>query len=165
MTLQLSKLNKNLIGTIKLNGSKSINNRALIMRALCEEDCVLDNLSNAEDSQQLLKLLNSNEYVLDAQAGGTTFRFLTAFLSMQSSSKILTGSARMKQRPIGPLVEALRQVGASIDYLEKEGYPPVRIGEPTVGLTNQLTIPANISSQFISALLMIATEFSGLFFY
>lgn len=126
------------------------------MRALCEEDCVLDNLSNAADSQQLLKLLEGKEDVLDAQAGGTTFRFLTAFLSIQSGTKTLTGSARMKQRPIGPLVDALRTVGSSIDYLEKEGYPPIQIGPPRVGLTNELSIPANISSQFISALLMVA---------
>lgn len=156
MFLRISKPDNNLTGTIKLNGSKSINNRALILRALCKEDCVLENLSNAEDSQQLLKLLSSTDPVLDAQAGGTTFRFLTAYLSMQSNSKVLTGSARMKQRPIGPLVNALRTVGASIEYLEKEGYPPIRINEPTVGLSNQLSIPANISSQFISALLMIA---------
>ncbi len=126
------------------------------MRALCKEECVLDNLSNAEDSQQLLKLLASDDDILDAQAGGTTFRFLTAFLSMQSGTKTLTGSTRMKQRPIGPLVDALRIVGASIEYLEKEGYPPIKIGSPRVGLTNELSIPANISSQFISALLMIA---------
>jgi len=156
MNLRISKADKNLIGTIKLNGSKSINNRALIIRALCTSDCKLENLSNAEDSQQLLKLLSSEEDVLDAQAGGTTFRFLTAFLSMQTGDKTLTGSTRMKQRPIGPLVDALRTVGASIGYLEKEGYPPIRIGSPRVGLTNELSIPANISSQFISALLMIA---------
>ncbi|MFK7806931.1 MAG: 3-phosphoshikimate 1-carboxyvinyltransferase [Saprospiraceae bacterium] len=156
MLLKLSKADKNLFGTIKLNGSKSINNRALILRALCQKDCNLENLSNAEDSQQLLKLLNSTDDLLDAQAGGTTFRFLTAYLSMQPGSKILTGSTRMKQRPIGPLVEALQTIGASIEHLEKEGYPPIKIGEPKIGSTNELSIPADISSQFISALLMIA---------
>jgi 3-phosphoshikimate 1-carboxyvinyltransferase len=156
MNLQISKPNKNLFGSIKLNGSKSINNRVLIMRALCKAPCHLYNLSNAEDSQQLLTLLNRSDEILDAQAGGTTFRFLTAYLSMQEGSHILTGSERMKQRPIGPLVTALRNIGANIHYIEKEGYPPIRIEEPSMGFTNQLSIPANISSQFISALLMIA---------
>jgi 3-phosphoshikimate 1-carboxyvinyltransferase len=156
MNLQLSKPDKNLTGSITLNGSKSISNRALIMRALCKAHCHLYNLSHAEDSQQLLALLNSTDEIVDAQAGGTTFRFLTAYLSMQAGSNILTGSNRMKQRPIGPLVTALRKIGANIHYLEKEGYPPIRIDEPSVGFTNQLSIPANVSSQFISALLMIA---------
>ena len=156
MLLSLTKHNPDLIGAIKLNGSKSINNRALVIRALCEADCQLDNLSNAEDSQQLLELLQSEEKVLDARAGGTTFRFLTAFLSIQSDTRILTGSARMKQRPVGPLVKALRQLGANISFLEKDGYPPIQIGAPSIGHSNHLSIPANISSQFISALLMIA---------
>ena len=93
---------------------------------------------------------------MDAGPAGTTFRFMTAFLSLQSGTQTLTGSERMKQRPIGVLVEALRKLGANIEYLEKEGYPPLQISSPNDLITNQLSIPASVSSQYISALLMIA---------
>lgn len=153
----LKKSTPEVKGTVTLAGSKSISNRALIIRALCRESFPIHKLANAKDTQLLSALLQHDEGILDAGAAGTTFRFLTAYLSMRHGSQVLTGTERMKQRPIGVLVEALRKLGASIEYLEKEGYPPLRIGPPvTIGKTNHISIPAGTSSQYISALLMIA---------
>lgn len=157
MVYQISKANRNIIGEITLDGSKSISNRALIIRALCEDDFEISNLSTSKDTVTLNKLLSQSESTYDAGAAGTTFRFMTAYLSMQSGTQILTGSDRMKQRPIGILVDALRNLGASIDYLENEGYPPLKIHAPTnFGSDNKISIAANTSSQYISALMMVA---------
>ncbi len=157
MTYTLTKPNRRIIGVITLAGSKSISNRALIMSALSGADFPIHRLANAKDTQLLQNLLSSDKIIRDAGAAGTTFRFLTAYLSLQPDTQILTGTERMKQRPIGVLVEALRRLGADIEYLEKEGYPPLKIGEPTgLGKTYRLSIAANTSSQYISALLMIA---------
>jgi 3-phosphoshikimate 1-carboxyvinyltransferase len=147
--------------TIVLNGSKSICNRALIIRSLCEEDFEIKNLSNAVDTVSLDRLLKSEENVLDAGAAGTTYRFLTAYLATQSDREVvLTGSQRMKQRPIKILVEALQKLGADISYMENEGFPPLKIkGKELLG--GKLSIPANTSSQYISALLMIAPKLSN----
>ncbi len=154
---RISKPDLDVKGRITLDGSKSISNRALIIRALSGHDFLIDKLSTSKDSTTMLNLLRGEQEVYDTGAAGTTFRFLTAYLSLQPNSQILTGSDRMKQRPIGELVEALRKLGAQIDYVEKEGYPPLRIHAPAnLSTNNQLTIPANVSSQFISALLMIA---------
>ncbi len=155
--LTLQKAATTLRGTIDLTGSKSIANRALLIRALSRREFPILRLANAKDTQLLNTLLSSSEEVLDAGAAGTTYRFLTAYLSLQSGTQILTGTDRMKQRPIGVLAEALKKLGARIEYLEKEGYPPLRIGPADqMGETNELAIAANTSSQYISALLMIA---------
>ncbi len=145
-------------GEIALAGSKSISNRVLIIQALCPQSFPIAGLASAKDTQLMQAILQSNDTVLDAGAAGTTFRFLTALLSLRQGVQVLTGSARMKQRPIGALVEALRTLGADIQYLEKEGYPPLRIGSPRqMGVrTNEIRIPADTSSQYISALLLIA---------
>lgn len=158
MKFTLSKSDRNIKGRIRLDGSKSISNRALIIRALCEESFDIHHLSTSNDSTTLLKLLKNIEgdAELDAGAAGTTFRFMTAYLALQAGSQILTGSARMKQRPIGVLVDALRQLGANIEYLENEGYPPLKIHTPQLTNSNHIKIPASVSSQYISALLMIA---------
>ena len=157
MTYTISKDDKKLIGEIHLNGSKSISNRALIIQALCEAPFEIKSLSTSKDSELMQALLASDHNTLDAGAAGTTFRFMTAYLSMQDGSQILTGTERMKKRPIGVLVEALKKIGAEIDYLEEEGYPPLEINAPkNLGKTNELAIPASTSSQYISALLMIA---------
>lgn len=157
MTVSVSKANKNIKGEITLNGSKSIANRALIIRALCEEDFPIEKLSNSKDTVLMDALLKSDSDIRDAGAAGTTFRFLTAYLSMQAGTQTLTGTERMKQRPIGVLVEALKKLGANIEYLEEEGYPPLKIHAPNnLGASNRLTISASTSSQYISALLMIA---------
>ncbi len=156
MILTLSKADRRLRGEITLAGSKSISNRALIIRALTGDPFPIHKLANARDTQLLDALLQSQEPVRDAGAAGTTFRFLTAYLSLQPGEQILTGTERMKQRPIGVLVDALRRLGARIDYLEREGYPPLRIGESASFRGGYLRIPASTSSQYISALLMIA---------
>jgi 3-phosphoshikimate 1-carboxyvinyltransferase len=154
--IKISKNNRTVQGEIDLAGSKSISNRALIIQALCEDEFPIYRIANAKDTETLTELLASGSDVLDAGPAGTTFRFMTAFLSLQSGTQTLTGSERMKQRPIGVLVEALRKLGANIEYLEKEGYPPLQISSPNDLITNQLSIPASVSSQYISALLMIA---------
>lgn len=143
-------------GKIKLNGSKSISNRVLIIEALSGKKIKIDNLSEADDTQTLKSLLKSDKKKLNAGAGGTTFRFLTAFLACQEGRKVeLTGSERMQQRPIKILVDALNQLGADITYLKEEGFPPLKIkGKKLVG--GSISIPADTSSQYISALLMIA---------
>lgn len=157
MTFLLVKDNKDLSGDILLDGSKSISNRALLIRALTAGDFDIRHLSTSEDSQTMVRLLDSQETELDAGPAGTTFRFLTAYYAIKNGEQILTGSERMKQRPIGPLVDALNALGANIHYMEKSGYPPLRIGAPRdLGKTTSLNVPAGISSQFISALLMIA---------
>ncbi len=156
MIYQLSKNDRQIQNEIALDGSKSISNRALIIKALCQDDFSINHLSTSRDTQTLQTLLKSEESTIDAGAAGTTFRFMTAYLALQNGTQVLTGSQRMKQRPIGVLVDALRQLGASIEYLEIEGYPPLKIASPQIGETNHLSITAGVSSQYISALLMIA---------
>lgn len=157
MTYEISKADGKIQARLSLTGSKSISNRALLIRALCKEPFEIKRLAAANDTELMQALLASDEEVRDAGPAGTTFRFLTAYLALQPGSQILTGTERMKQRPIGVLVEALRRLGANIEYLEKDGYPPLRIGEAQdLGKTNQLSISAGTSSQYISALLMIA---------
>jgi 3-phosphoshikimate 1-carboxyvinyltransferase len=153
----ISKANRQLKGEITLAGSKSISNRALIIRALCDTQFPIEKLANAKDTDLLQSLLASTNDARDAGAAGTTFRFMTAYLSTQAGTQTLTGTERMKQRPIGVLVDALRTLGAQITYLEKEGYPPLQIGPPVAfGASKRVQISAGTSSQYISALLMIA---------
>ncbi len=158
MTYEISKSNRQIVGDITLDGSKSISNRLLIIKALCEKPFVIDNLSTSKDTQTLDKLLNqlADATTYDCGAAGTTFRFLTAYLALQKGTQILTGSERMKQRPIGKLVAALRSLGCNIEYLENEGYPPLQINAPNSLTTNELSIKADTSSQYITALLLIA---------
>ena len=156
MTYQLKKLDTTIIGDITLDGSKSISNRVLLINALCKENFNIDRLSTSKDTKTLEALLKLTEGTYDAGAAGTTFRFMTAYLALQPGTQTLTGSERMKQRPVGVLVEALNELGADIQFLEKPGYPPLSIGTGKFGSIDELRIPANISSQFISALLMIA---------
>ncbi|MEK7257688.1 MAG: 3-phosphoshikimate 1-carboxyvinyltransferase [Bacteroidota bacterium] len=157
MTFTISKADRHLQGDIFLDGSKSISNRALIIKALSGEDFEISRLSTSKDTQLMQRLLASAEPVLDAGAAGTTFRFLTAYLALQPQTRILTGSERMKQRPIGVLVDALKKLGADIEYLENEGFPPLKINPSrSLGATNHLAVAAGTSSQYISALLMIA---------
>lgn len=153
----IHKADRKIVGEITLAGSKSISNRALIIRALSKDHFQVDRLANAKDTKLLIKLLESNTEVRDAGAAGTTFRFMTAYLSTKEGSQVLTGTERMKQRPIGVLAEALKKLGAKIEYIEKPGYPPLRIGSPEkFGQEKELSIAANTSSQYISALLMLA---------
>jgi 3-phosphoshikimate 1-carboxyvinyltransferase len=157
MIYKISKKNKNIVGSIELESSKSISNRVLIIRALCDSSFQINRLSGAKDTQTLLRLLDQKETTFDAGHAGTTFRFMTAFLATQQGTQIMTGSERMQQRPVGELVTALNELGANIKYLKNEGYPPLEINTPTdFGKNNQLSILATTSSQFITALLLIA---------
>ncbi|MFT7587913.1 MAG: 3-phosphoshikimate 1-carboxyvinyltransferase [Limisphaerales bacterium] len=142
-------------GKVVLEGSKSISNRVLIIRALSDSEFEVKNLSPSNDTNTLNSLLSEKGNTLDAGAAGTTFRFLTAWLSRSNKRQILlTGSERMKQRPIGILTNALKTLGADISYVEKEGYPPLLISGKTLQ-GGPLKISASVSSQYISALLMI----------
>ncbi len=157
MVYKISKLDRHIVGEITLDGSKSISNRILIIRALCNDFFNIKNLSTSKDTTTLLKLLKDKDAdVFDAGAAGTTFRFMTAYLAFQQGTQILTGSERMKQRPIGKLVNALIALGCDIEYLEKQGYPPLKVNAPKSLKTNELSIAADTSSQYITALLMIA---------
>ena len=139
-----------------LPASKSISNRALIINALAGGQSNLFNLSDANDTQLMMRLVNSSEKIIDVEDAGTTMRFLTAYYSITNQRKILTGTARMKERPIGVLVEALRTIGARIEYLEKDGFPPHELAGFDGQKTNKVSVRGDISSQYISALMMIA---------
>lgn len=157
LTLSYPNGQDRISGTIELTGSKSISNRALIIQALTKEPFTIERLAQANDTELMQELLSTDRIIRDAGPAGTTYRFMTAYLAMQPGTQVLTGTERMKKRPIGVLVEALRKLGAQIKYLEKEGFPPLEIGESNaLDATNQLSIPASTSSQYISALLMIA---------
>jgi 3-phosphoshikimate 1-carboxyvinyltransferase len=146
--------------TIFIPSSKSISNRMLIIRALASQAGPLHHLSSSDDTSLLIKALDSQENVKDVGHAGTAMRFLAALLCTRPGDVILTGSERMKQRPIGPLVDALKQLGASVDYMGREGSPPLRIkgGKLRGGM---IEVEAGISSQFISALMMIGPVLEG----
>lgn len=140
--------------TLQITGSKSISNRLLILKELFG-NILIGNLSNSQDSQLMQKALASDETTIDIHHAGTAMRFLTSFFAIQEGREvILTGSDRMKQRPIQYLVDALRTLGADIEYLENEGFPPLKITGKKLS-KSLVKIPANISSQFITSLLLI----------
>lgn len=143
-----------------ISGSKSESNRWLILQALYK-NLNIQNLSDSDDSDHLSQVLQSQEAVLDIGHAGTAMRFGTAFFAIQEGKEItLTGSDRMKQRPIGILVEALNKLGADISYLEKEGFPPLKIkGKKIKG--GKLSIDGSVSSQFLTALLLVAPSFEN----
>ena len=145
---------KTLNATVALPASKSISNRALIIHALSGGQEQPQNLSDCDDTEVIIKALRDMPEEIDIKAAGTAMRFMTAFLSVTEGKHTLTGTERMKHRPIGILVDALRALGADITYAGEEGYPPLRItGQKLQGGT--LEIAGNVSSQYISALLMI----------
>lgn len=115
---------------------------------------VVSNLSDARDTVLMNKLVGTTEKVVDVMDAGTTMRFLTAYFSIKGASKVMTGTARMKERPIGLLVDALRAIGVSIDYLERDGFPPMEIKGFAGQKAEEVSIPGNVSSQYISALMM-----------
>jgi len=155
MKYLVSKPNKTLVGSIILPSSKSIANRALIIHALSNSPFPIENLSDSDDTRVMQQVFNSNSNHFDIGHAGTAMRFLTAFLSKIVGEWIITGSDRMKQRPIGILVDALNKLGAKIEYLENDGFPPLKIyGSHLKGCV--LELDGSVSSQYISALLMIA---------
>jgi len=174
----LTKKTKTANGTVQLTGSKSECNRALVIEALSNGKVKVENISDAADTVTLAGILNGTVEsagsgvpeegnaphtsllapIINIGPAGTAMRFLTAYYAIQDDEVILTGSERMKQRPIGILVDALCQLGANIAYEEKDGFPPLRLKGGFTQLTNQIHIKGNISSQYITALLLIAAK-------
>ena len=162
MKYKISHPTKKLHGIVELTASKSESNRALIIQALCREKFNIKNLAAAEDTVVLKYILSSAQAsdsgtIYNVGASGTGMRFLTAYFAAQPGTRILTGSERMKKRPIGILVNALRDLGADIEYMEEEGFPPLKISGKTL-LGTEVEMDGNVSSQFISALLLISPE-------
>jgi 3-phosphoshikimate 1-carboxyvinyltransferase len=140
---------------ITVSGSKSETNRLLLLKALYP-NIVIENASNSDDSEVMNSALTSKNQTIDVHHAGTAMRFLTAYFASQENKTVtLTGSSRMKERPIKILVDALKQLGATIEYLEEEGFPPIKITGQKLN-TSKVSLPANVSSQYISALLLIA---------
>jgi 3-phosphoshikimate 1-carboxyvinyltransferase len=155
-TLTLPKMD--ILGStvLPLPSSKSESNRALIIDALTEGENKITNLSEARDTQTMIRLLSDDPSTLDVLDAGTTMRFLTAYSALNNKYKTLTGTPRMCERPIGILVDALREIGASITYLGKDGYPPLKTEGFERQLKDRIQIRGDVSSQFISAILMNA---------
>ena len=145
--------------SIKLNASKSESNRLIIIKALAKEEIEIKNLSNANDTILLKKLVSKNSSkIWDAEDAGTTMRFLTSYLSLKKDGVLLTGTDRMKKRPIKVLVDALNKIGATISYQGEEGYPPLNIKKKIIENINKVEIRGDVSSQYISSLLLIAPK-------
>ena len=160
MQYHITKANKILKGEVILPSSKSISNRVLIINSLSYSPYAIENLSDSDDTKVLEEVLSANSNHFDIGHAGTAMRFLTAFLSKIAGEWTITGSERMQQRPIGILVDALRELGASIEYIQKDGFPPLRIfGTSLKG--GKIELDGSISSQYISALLMIAPTVRG----
>ncbi|WP_158828311.1 3-phosphoshikimate 1-carboxyvinyltransferase [Mucilaginibacter lacusdianchii] len=180
--IKIKRAGKVVNGTIQLTGSKSECNRALVIEALSQGKVKVQNVSDAADAVKLASILRGNAEqepnaaLLSATTNspfvapsastpeinigpaGTAMRFLTAYFTLQDGEIVLTGTERMKQRPIGILVDALRQLGAHINYVEKDGYPPLQIKGGFEQLTDTISIKGDISSQYITALLLIAAR-------
>ena len=156
MKLQLSGPPSNFLkATIKITGSKSESNRSLLLQALFQ-NLKISNVSNSDDARVMQRGLQISNGEVDIHHAGTAMRFLTSFFASQVGKEVtLTGSKRMTERPVKVLVDALRSLGAEIDYLKNEGYPPIRIKGKKLN-ENKVSLPANISSQYISSLLLIA---------
>ena len=147
--------------TVNLPASKSISNRALIIHALSGSHVLPDNLSDCDDTEVIIQALQNNPYEINIKAAGTAMRFMTAYLATREGEEhVITGTERMKHRPIAVLVDALRRLGADITYVGEEGFPPLCIkGRKLEG--GLLEVPGNISSQYVSALLMIGPMLSN----
>lgn len=146
--------------TIKLPASKSISNRALIISALAGVKTMPRNISNCDDTEVIVRALRDNPYEIDIKAAGTAMRFMTAYLAVTPGEHVITGTERMKHRPIKVLVDALRYLGADIEYIGEDGFPPLKIrGKALDG--GSIEIPGDVSSQYVSALLMIAPMLNG----
>jgi 3-phosphoshikimate 1-carboxyvinyltransferase len=163
----LKSNSKTLKGTFKLTGSKSISNRLLIMRALSGSKVIFENLSESEDTKLLKFYLSFLDtcansriaMIVDTRNAGTVMRFITAFAAIQKGKWLITGHERMKERPLAPLVDSLRQLGADIEFTEKENFPPVKLVGKEL-YSKDISIDARQSSQFVSALMMIAPYLS-----
>jgi 3-phosphoshikimate 1-carboxyvinyltransferase len=151
----ISHPTKNVHTSVLLPSSKSESNRSLIINALSGNLIELDNISEARDTQTMLRLLKTEGKELDVLDAGTTMRFLTAYCAVKGLNKILTGTERMQERPIKILVDALRELGADIKYLRNDGFPPIEINGFKYSGKKTISVRGDVSSQYISALLMI----------
>lgn len=161
--IRLTASSKIIKDSIQLTGSKSESNRALIIRALSGRKVKIDNLSEAADTVALEGALQQaaaadGETIIDIGPAGTAMRFLSAYLPLKKGNFILTGTERMKQRPIGILTDAMKTLGADISFVENEGFPPLQISGPFEQVTDEISVKGNISSQYLSALLLIANS-------
>ncbi|PWA05710.1 3-phosphoshikimate 1-carboxyvinyltransferase [Flavobacterium laiguense] len=157
MNLLTQTTQHDLQALIAITGSKSETNRLLLLQALYP-NITLENTSNSDDSEVMQKALSGNDEIVDIHHAGTAMRFLTAYFAVNEGREVvLTGSPRMQERPIKVLVEALEQLGAQITYEKEEGYPPIRIKGQKI-TAHKVSIPANVSSQYISALLLVAPK-------
>ena len=153
--LKIDKINNTVNGTIQITGSKSETNRLLVLQQFYP-NLKIENISNSDDSKLMQKALESTSNEINIGHAGTAMRFLTSYFSVKENAEIiLTGSHRMKNRPIKILVEALRELGADIQYIEKEGFPPLKI-KGKVLTKDSVVIDGNVSSQYISSLLLVA---------
>ena len=154
---EISKKSKSVVGALNISGSKSESNRLLALRAFTSY-FEIKNISDSDDTKVMMSAINSNQEKIDIGHAGTAMRFLTSyFSSIKNSSVILTGSKRMRERPISILVDALRELEVNITYLENEGYPPIRINGRVIN-KKRVKLPANVSSQYISSLMMLGVS-------
>ena len=154
---KISKKSKSIEGALNISGSKSESNRLLILRAFTSYFDI-KNISDSDDTNVMISAINSNQEEIDIGHAGTAMRFLTSyFSSINNSSVILTGSKRMKERPISILVDALREMAVEISYLENEGYPPIKIKGKEIN-KKEVKLPANVSSQYITSLMMLGVS-------
>ena len=154
---KISKKSKSIEGVLNISGSKSESNRLLILRAFTSYFDI-KNISDSDDTNVMISAINSNQEEIDIGHAGTAMRFLTSyFSSINNSSVILTGSKRMKERPISILVDALRELEVEISYIENEGYPPIKIKGKEIN-KKQVKLPANVSSQYITSLMMLGVS-------
>ena len=157
MVYHLSTNNRNINGTLDIGGSKSESNRLLMLREYLG-DFKITNLSKSDDTKTLIDALINTNNIIDVNHAGTAMRFLISYYASNPDSQvILTGSDRMKSRPIAILVDALRDLGADIEYEGKEGYPPIKIIGKKI-INNEVSLPANISSQYVSSLMMLGVK-------
>ena len=155
MNYKITSKSKKLFGEISIDSSKSISNRIIITRALEKKKLNIKGTSSSSDTKILIKSINNKSKIINLNNAGVPMRFLTAFFSLCGAKKILTGNHVMKKRPIKDLVKSINYIGGNISYIEKFGFPPIYInGGNLVG--GNINIDGNISSQFISAILLIA---------
>ncbi len=154
---RISKEFEEIKGAVSISGSKSESNRLILLRAYTSYFKIL-NLSDSDDTQLMLSAIESDKKEINIGHAGTAMRFLTSYYSsISEKSKILTGSNRMKQRPISILIDALKDLGCDIEYIEKSGFPPLKINGKNI-LSNSVTLPADVSSQYISSLMMLGVS-------
>ena len=154
---KISKEFRDIDGSVCISGSKSESNRLLLLRAYTSF-FKISNLSDSDDTQLMISAIESDKKEINIGHAGTAMRFLTSyFSSISEKSKVLTGSERMRQRPISILVDALRDLGCDIEYIEKKGFPPLKITGKNI-LSNSVSLPANVSSQYVSSLMMLGVS-------